>query len=236
MAVYQDKPFTLHDSLVVFVDYGISPAFIADVLEYLLNCDSRKRKSTGSYYTPVEIVEFMCEMTFSQYVATHTSLSEAEAEAIIQDLNVSEALPLERRAEVVKRLWDIRTLDPACGGGAFNIGVVNRFMHLYHNIDNDLEIAKSLGCTNTFDVKKHIVTTNIYGIDINPLAVTATRMRLFLSLLSEATADDYKKIDEEVFEVLKHHIVCADALLDDPFGCLRNRQNQTDLFNLPHNT
>jgi len=99
-----------------------------------------------------------------------------------------------------------------------------------------LEIAKSLGCTNTFDVKKHIVTTNIYGIDINPLAVTATRMRLFLSLLSEATADDYKKIDEEVFEVLKHHIVCADALLDDPFGCLRNRQNQTDLFNLPHNT
>jgi len=236
MAVYQDKPFTLHDSLVVFVDYGISPAFIADVLEYLLNCDSRKRKSTGSYYTPVEIVEFMCEMSFSQYVATHTSLSEAEAEAIIQDLNVSEALPLERRAEVVKRLWDIRTLDPACGGGAFNIGVVNRFMHLYHNIDNDLEIAKSLGCTNTFDVKKHIVTTNIYGIDINPLAVTATRMRLFLSLLSEATADDYKKIDEEVFEVLKHHIVCADALLDDPFGCLRNRQNQTDLFNLPHNT
>ena len=236
MNIYQDKHFTLHDSLVVFVDYGISPSFIADMLEYLLNYDSKKRKSTGSYYTPIEIVEFMCEMSFSQYVATHTSLSEAEVDAMMHDLNISEVVPLERRAEVMKCLWKIRTLDPACGGGAFNIGVVNRFMHLYHNIDNDLEIAKSLGCTNTFDVKKHIVTTNIYGIDINPLAVTATRMRLFLSLLSEATADDYKKIDEEVFEVLKHHIVCADALLDDPFGCLRNRQNQTDLFNLPHNT
>ncbi len=236
MNIYQDKHFTLHDSLVVFVDYGISPAFIADVLEYLLNYDSKKRKSTGSYYTPVEIVEFMCEMSFSQYIATHTSLSEADTDVIIHDLSVSEAMPLERRAEVVKRLWDIRTLDPACGGGAFNIGIVNRFMHLYHNIDNDLSIAKELGCNNDFDVKKHIITTNIYGIDINPLAVTATRMRLFLSLLAEATANDYDKIDEELFEILKEHIVCADALLDDPFGCLQNRQKQPDLFHLPNNT
>jgi hypothetical protein len=236
MTIYQDKHFTLHDSLVVFVDYGISPSFIADMLEYLLNYDSDKRKSTGSYYTPIEIVEFMCEMTFSQYVATHTSLSEAEADAMMHDLNISEAVPLERRAEVMKCLWNIRTLDPACGGGAFNIGIVNRFMHLYSNIDNDLAIAKSLGCENTFDVKNHIINTNIYGIDINPLAVMVTRMRLFLSLLSEATADDYKKIDEEVFEVLKHHIVCADALLDDPFGCLQNRQHQPDLFHLPNNT
>jgi type I restriction-modification system DNA methylase subunit len=235
MTIYQDKHFTLHDSLVVFVDYGIPPSFIADTLEYLLNYDSRKRKSTGSYYTPVEIVEFMCEMTFSQYVATHISLSEAEAEAIIHDLNVSEALPFERRAEVVKRLWNIRTLDPACGGGAFNIGIVNRFMHLYYNLDSDLSIAKDLGCNNLFDVKKHIITTNIYGIDINPLAVTATRMRLLLSLLSEATADDCKKIDDEAFEVLKQHIVCADALLDDPFGCLKSKQNQPDLFRLSNN-
>jgi len=236
MTIYQDKHFTLHDSLVVFVDYGISPSFIADMLEYLLNYDSKKRKSTGSYYTPVEIVEFMCEMSFSQYVATHTPLSEAEVDAMMHDLNISEVVPLERRAEVMKCLWNIRTLDPACGGGAFNIGIVNRFMHLYHNIDNDLEIAKSFGCENDFDVKKHVITTNIYGIDINPLAVTATRMRLFLSLLSEATADDYKKIDEEVFEVLKHRIVCADALIDDPFGCLKNRQHQPALFHLPNNT
>jgi hypothetical protein len=236
MTIYQDKHFTLHDSLLVFVDYGIAPLFIADMLEYLLNYDSKRRKSTGSYYTPLEIVEFMCEMTFSQYVATHTSLSEAEVNAMMHDLNISEVVPLERRAEVMKCLWDIRTLDPACGGGAFNIGIVNRFMHLYSNIDNDLAIAKSLGCENIFDVKKHIITTNIYGIDINPLAVTATRMRLFLSLLSEATADDYKKMDDEVFEVLKQHIVCADALLDDPFGCLQNKQRQPDLFQLPDNT
>jgi len=236
MTIYQDKHFTLHDSLVVFVDYGISPHFIADMLEYLLNYDSKKRKSTGSYYTPIEIVEFMCEMTFSQYVATHTSLSEAEVDAMMHDLNISEVVPLERRSEVMRCLWNIRTLDPACGGGAFNIGIVNRFMHLYHNIDNDLEIAKSFRCENDFDVKKHVMTTNIYGIDINPLAVTATRMRLFLSLLSEATTDDYKKIDEEVFEVLKHRIVCADALIDDPFGCLKNRQHQPDLFHLPNDT
>ena len=236
MTIYQDKHFTLHDSLVVFVDYGISPSFIADMLEYLLNYDSKKRKSTGSYYTPVEIVEFMCEMTFSQYVATHTSLSEAEVDSMMHDLNISEGIPLERRAEVMRCLWNIRTLDPACGGGAFNIGIVNRFMHLYYNLDDELSIAKDLGCNNLFDVKKHIITTNIYGIDINPLAVTATRMRLFLSLLSEATADDYNKIDEEFFEVLKHHIVCADALLDDPFGCLQNRQQQPDLFHLPNNT
>jgi type I restriction-modification system DNA methylase subunit len=236
MLIYQDKPFTLHDSLVVFEDYGISPAFIADMLEYLLNYDSKKRKSTGSYYTPVEIVEFMCEMSLSQYVATHTSLSEAEVDAMMHDLTISEVVVLERRAEVMRCLWNIRTLDPACGGGAFNIGLVNRIMHLYYNIDSDQSIAKQLGCNNDFDVKKHIVTTNIYGIDINPLAVTATRMRLFLSLLSEAATDDYKKIDEEVFEVLKHRIVCADALLDDPFGCLQNRQHQPDLFHLPNNT
>ncbi len=235
--IYQDKPFTLHDSLVVFVDYGISPAFIADILEYLLNYDSRKRKSTGSYYTPVEIVEFMCEMSFSQYIATHTSLNEADTDVIIHDLSVSEVMPLERRAEVMRKLWNTRTLDPACGGGAFNIGIVNRFMHLYYNTDNDFSIAKQLGCHNTFDVKKHIITTNIYGIDINPLAVTVTRMRLFLSLLSEAnTDDDYRKIDEDLFKILKDHIVCADALLDDPFGCLQNRQHQPDLFHLPNNT
>jgi type II restriction/modification system DNA methylase subunit YeeA len=149
---------------------------------------------------------------------------------MIHDLSAFEVVPLERRAEVMRRLWNIRTLDPACGGGAFNIGLVNRFMHLYYNIDNDLSIAKQLGCNNSFDVKKHIITTNIYGIDINPLAVTVTRMRLFLSLLSEATTDDYKKIDDTLFEILKQRIVCADALLDDPFGCLQNRQKQPTLF------
>jgi hypothetical protein len=70
------------------------------------------------------------------------------------------------------------------------------------------------------DVAVHFHIT----IDINPLAVVVKRMRLFLSLLSEAISDDYKKIDDILFEVFNQHIACADTLLDDPFGCLQNRQ------------
>jgi len=161
----------------------VDPEFIGKVFESLLACiyaDSKetRRKITGSYYTPREIVDYM----------------------------VSEAL--DAYSKDAGDLLQCKILDPACGSGAFPCAILDEIMR---RIDPNRELDQS----GRYRRKLGIVRKVIYGVDIQPMAVQISQLRLFLSLIQEIVPTKRKE-DNYGFDPLPNletKFVCANTLL-----------------------
>jgi len=172
------------DDLLDHADYAqtIDPEFIGKVFESLLACidaDSKetRRKITGSYYTPREIVDYMVNEALEAYLQDHDDLLQC------------------------------KILDPACGSGAFPCGVMNEIMRR-------LEQDRTLTQPERYRRKLKIIQDVIYGVDIQPIAVQITQLRLFLSLIQEIVPDKRKgNYGIEPLPNLETKFVCADALI-----------------------
>ena len=145
----------------------IDPEFIGKTFECLLACidaDSKKsrRKVTGSYYTPREIVDYMVSEALDAYLETQRPPC-PEGEGTFSEENL---------------LLRCSILDPACGSGAFPCGVMNTIMK---RIDPNKTLSQSERYTKKLEVLRNV----IYGVDIQPMAVHITVLRLFLSMLQE---------------------------------------------------
>jgi len=117
----------------------------------------------------------------------------------------------DETTKVRKALSEIKVLDPACGSGAFPMGVMLRLMELRQIVGH--------GHKNSYDLKQEILSKNIFGIDIMPMAVEIARLRAWLSLVLEA---DYKPNDKKnnfgvaALPNLDFKFVCANTLIDIP--------------------
>ncbi len=105
-------------------------------------------------------------------------------------------------------LEQIKILDPACGSGAFPMGILHKLVELH----------EALGTVkSSYELKKDILSQNIYGVDIMPMAIEIARLRAWLSLVLE---EDYKPTDpKHNFGVkplpnLDFKFVCANSLID----------------------
>lgn len=112
---------------------------------------------------------------------------------------------------VRKALNEITVLDPACGSGAFPMGVMLRLMELHQIVGHKHR--------NNYDLKNEILSKNIFGVDIMPMAVEIARLRAWLSLILEA---DYKPGERKnnfglsALPNLDFKFVCANSLIDVP--------------------
>ncbi|MDR0521143.1 MAG: N-6 DNA methylase [Planctomycetaceae bacterium] len=175
------------DDLIDQEDYQttIDPEFLGKVFESLLACidtDSKetRRKVTGSFYTPREIVDYMVNESLDEYLKTNDDLRQC------------------------------KILDPACGSGAFPCSIMNVMM-------NRLYADRQLSPEEKYHKKLEILQNVIYGVDIQPMAVQITVLRLFLSLLQDIKPD--KKKDNYGIEPLPNletKFVCADTLIGLP--------------------
>jgi methylase of polypeptide subunit release factors len=160
----------------------VDPEFIGKVFESLLSCfdtDSKetRRKVTGSYYTPREIVDYMVSESLDTYLQNNNDLLQC------------------------------KILDPACGSGAFPCGIMNEIMHR-------LDPNKIMTQTKRYHQKLRILQNVIHGVDIQPMAVQITALRLFLSLIQDIQPD--KKLENYGIEPLPNletKFVCANTLL-----------------------
>ena len=172
------------DDLLDHADYvqTIDPEFIGKVFESLLACidaDSKetRRKVTGSYYTPREIVDYMVDESLKAYLQDHDDLLQC------------------------------KILDPACGSGAFPCGIMNEIMR-------QLDPHRTLTALERYRRKLKIIQEVIYGVDIQPIAVQITQLRLFLSLIQEIVPDKRKdNYGIEPLPNLETKFVCADTLM-----------------------
>lgn len=128
--------------------------------------------------------------------------------------------PFDKEETILARkaLSEITVLDPACGSGAFPMGMLLRLMELRHIVGH--------GHRNSYDLKEEILSRNIFGVDIMPMAIEIARLRAWLSLVMEA---DYKPNDRKnnfgiaALPNLDFKFICANSLIDSGYDDFLNK-------------
>lgn len=138
--VFEIYNFTIDENTPVDVELSIEPEMLGRIFENLLaeinpETGDTARKSTGSYYTPRSIVEYMVNESLKQYLLNKTNLKESEISSLLAyeeeevDLNESE------KDAVLDALDVIKIIDPACGSGAFPMGILQKMLLILQKID-----------------------------------------------------------------------------------------------------
>ncbi|HTB99721.1 MAG TPA: Eco57I restriction-modification methylase domain-containing protein [Ferruginibacter sp.] len=204
--VYEDAP----DEHTVAVD----PEMLGHIFENLLE----DNKDKGAYYTPKDIVHYMCKESLKAYLLSNNELAfpnndiaELAIDKIIQqqELNDDEKQYAERNAfKIIDALEQVKICDPAIGSGAFPMGLLQEIFNTQIYLQELKGFKKNV---SDADIKKHIIEESIYGVDIDAGAVDIARLRFWLSLV----------VDEPVPQPLPNlnfKIVCANTLI--PLGNL----------------
>ena len=130
-----------------------------------------KRKRDGVYYTPEPIVNRIIAETLVPL------LDQWKRDA---GWGEDDEPTLAAANGYWERLRDIRIVDPACGSGAF---LISAYSWLFAELRRTADKRRELGARQTVsdaDLTSHILTTNLYGVDINPLSVEITQLSLWL--------------------------------------------------------
>lgn len=164
--------FTIDENDTDDAEIGIDPEMLGRIFENLLE----DNKDKGAFYTPKEIVDYMCRESIIAYLLT--DIPERSHELIrhfVETLDASN-LNAEQRLYIRKRLQSVKICDPAIGSGAFPMGIVNLLSKLYVAMKSDTDTAK---------MKRHIMEQSIYGVDIEKGAVDIARLRFWLAMIVE---------------------------------------------------
>ncbi|MDD3300089.1 MAG: Eco57I restriction-modification methylase domain-containing protein [Bacteroidales bacterium] len=191
--IYEDSP----DDHTVAVD----PEILGHIFENLLE----DNKDKGAFYTPKEIVHYMCQESLTEYLCTTLQIKDEVAEResvnhLLKNKVVDEVLKPEL-AELEKALDNVKICDPAIGSGAFPMGLLQEIFSIKELIA--YETGKEWKPAET---KLNIIQNSIYGVDIEKGAVDIARLRFWLSLV----------VDEEKpkpLPNLDYKIVVGDSLI-----------------------
>nr|WP_288812833.1 TaqI-like C-terminal specificity domain-containing protein [uncultured Sphingobacterium sp.] len=195
--IYEDAP----DENTVAVD----PEMLGHIFENLLE----DNKDKGAFYTPKDIVHYMCRETLHNYICTYTNNEYNEDFKnrldIYNDTYEIEVLTKTEIKQIDRALEDVKICDPAIGSGAFPMGLLHEIYHLKIPIED----SKGFKAKSPADLKKHIIEESIYGVDIDNGAVDIARLRFWLSLVVD-------EVEPQPLPNLAFKIVCANTLI--PLG------------------
>ena len=165
--------FTIDENDPNDAQIGVDPEMLGRVFEILLE----DNKDKGAFYTPKEIVQYMCQESLIAYLQTGID-DESKKESIRQFVLTHESEHLGSMAEDISiKLLNVKICDPAIGSGAFPMGLLRQLYLCQCAIHPEL-VEK-----NAADIKRHIIQNNIYGVDIEKGAVDIARLRFWLSLI-----------------------------------------------------
>ncbi|HHW19761.1 Eco57I restriction-modification methylase domain-containing protein [Thermodesulfovibrio thiophilus] len=142
--------FTIDENTPIDQEVALDPELLGKVFENLLasynpETATSARKSTGSYYTPREIVDYMVEASLFEYLKG--KLPETEEEKIKMLLSYSEEIPEfsnEEKQKIISAIDEIKILDPACGSGAFPMGVLHKLVFALQKLDPENKYWREL--------------------------------------------------------------------------------------------
>ena len=194
--------FTIDENDPDDSEVGIDPEMLGHIFENLLE----DNKDKGAFYTPKEIVQYMCRQSVIQYLKTH-ELNEQYAEPIERLINDGIVMPILQTKTVASRLMqllkDVKVCDPAIGSGAFPMGILYVLYYAIHHLQSHAEPNKSFDSTQT---KLDIIQNNIFGVDIEQGAVDIARLRFWLALIVDTEAP-------QPLPNLDYKITCGNSLL-----------------------
>ena len=192
--------FTVMESTPFDVEIAVDPEMLGKVFEELVT----GRHDSGAYYTPRPVVSFMCREALKGYLEGQDTDVAPEAIARFVDQRVTSGISSVASArKVAAALDEVTVVDPACGSGAYLLGMMQELVELQTALFNVGVDQKGL-----YELKLHIIERNLYGVDIDDFAVNIAMLRLWLSLAIEYEGDKPPPLPNLDFKVL-----CGDSLL-----------------------
>jgi len=253
--IFETYNFTIDENTTIDIELSIDPEMLGRIFENLLaeinpETGETARKSTGSYYTPRPIVAYMVDESLKQYLNNKTGLND---DIINPLLSYSEDIEVQAkdRLSIIQALDEIKVLDPACGSGAFPMGILQKMLLVLQKVDPHAEEARKRLLTSIHDPtlrsviskkitgnqdlwdytrKLNIIRKSVYGIDIQPISVEISKLRFFLSLIvDEKVQDDEDNRGIHALPNLEFKFVAANSLI----GLHQEedvKSSQSDLF------
>lgn len=219
--------FTIDENDLSEKEIGIDPEMLGHIFENLLE----DNKDKGAFYTPKEIVHYMCQESLKEYLKTQLEnhgVLPSETDKATELEQCLEAFVKRKEASGVidfdgilaKALRDVKICDPAIGSGAFPMGLLTEIFRcmyvLYHASPDTVGEIWDMDDWQPETVKKNIIQNSIYGVDIEKGAVDIARLRFWLSLIVDEPEPhalpnlDYKivvgdslvsKFEDEIIEI-----------------------------------
>ena len=228
VSLFNRYEFTVNENDADDSDVALDPELLGKVFENLLGAfnpetQETARKATGSFYTPREIVDYMVEESLKGYLEARCGVDGARLADLFDRNKSAEGAPtpFSRKEEeaLLDALYGCRILDPACGSGAFPMGVLHCMVRLLTRLDpQNLAIRERLlkryredkerlaGEESPaelearlregqhfpdYERKLFLIENCIYGVDIQPIATQISKLRFFISLLCDQLRTSY---------------------------------------------
>ncbi|MCP4150950.1 MAG: hypothetical protein GY757_24600, partial [bacterium] len=187
--------FTIDGNTSIDVELSVDPEMLGRIYENLLAeinpvTGETARKSTGSYYTPRPIVEYMVDESLKQYLLTKTGIPEDKLRRLLSFSEDEETMTGEEIRELINALDAVKIIDPACGSGAYPMGILQKMVLVLQKVDPKSESRRNKQLERIPDLylrniaekqlknedvnyirKLGIIENSIYGIDCQQIAV-----------------------------------------------------------------
>ena len=177
--------FTIEENTPNEQTVALDPELLGKVFENLLGAYNPETKETarnqsGSFYTPREIVNYMVDESLKAYLKDYST--EIIDEIMSDTFEYKHELQ-SQYSSIANKLKQIKILDPACGSGAFPMGLLNRMVDILQKIEPEQSV---------YDLKLSIIENCIYGSDIQTIATQISKLRFFISLICDCEKDETK--------------------------------------------
>ena len=182
--------FTIDENDPNDAEVGVDPEMLGKIFENLLE----DNKDKGAFYTPKEIVRYMCQESLIAYLDTNTSIASEKIRKFVLSPEEGIAdIPENKKDKLLLALKEVKICDPAIGSGAFPMGLRNELLHCREVLSSDT--------IHRAEIKKSIIQNNIYGVDIEKGAVDIARLRFWLSIVvDEDTPSPLPNLDYKIMQ------------------------------------
>lgn len=256
--------FTIVENTPLDQEIALDPELLGKVFENLLasyNSETKTtaRKQTGSFYTPRPIVDYIVDESLKSYLSQvlvqHGSSEDRAKDGLSILLGYGEeSHPFTPKEQdlLLEAIHKCKILDPACGSGAFPMGMLHKLVHLVHKLDPQnqkwkqlqIDAAQSIPDSNARDAaiaaieeafnendadygrKLYLIENCLYGADIQPIAIQISKLRFFISLICDQREAPHKENRGiRPLPNLETKFVAANTLL-----ALESKMPEGDLF------
>jgi Eco57I restriction-modification methylase len=222
--------FTIAEDSPLDQEVAVDPEMIGTVYESLVNVSTEidERSDAGIFYTPRTEIDLMCRLTLVDYLANHLGQERKHllynAVFAIEQEDKGTADQHLKNAELWHEVYDllnkITMIDPACGSGAFLVGMLSVLDDMMGRAIQASDTGSPYTPYNAYERKKRIIGQSLYGVDVMEWAVHIAELRLWLALIVDAeyTPESLHTRTEPLLPHFTFKVRCGDSLVQEVGG------------------
>ncbi|MBK5226315.1 MAG: Eco57I restriction-modification methylase domain-containing protein, partial [Thermoleophilia bacterium] len=226
LGLFNRYNFTVEEDTPLEIDVALDPELLGKVFENML--EENDRGNSGTFYTPRPVVHFMCREALLNYLEEQTPIGQSRMKEILELTETADAIsggagdttstdnepPTVAEAEAIENAIEAyRVLDPAVGTAAFPVAMLQELVALRRLcfIAKGAEVQRTGALMAEW--KRHIISENLYGVDIKREAIEIAKLRLWLSLIVDLERDQVEPLPN-----LDYKMMVGDSLIESIHG------------------